>query len=65
QVGFSAQLNLYADETGDLCDWRVAQAHYLETWSDIRAHDGTATIQQPLIEPLYNGHSAHEVLDVL
>ena len=65
QVGFSAQLSLYADETGDLCDWRVAQAHYLETWSDIRAHDGTATIQQPLIEPLYNGHSAHEVLDVL
>ncbi|MEZ4707620.1 MAG: TAT-variant-translocated molybdopterin oxidoreductase [Caldilineaceae bacterium] len=65
QVGFSAHLSLYADETGELCNWSVAQAHYLETWSDIRAYDGAVTIQQPLIEPLYGGHSAHEVLDAL
>ena len=39
--------------------------HYLETWSDSRAFDGTVTIQQPLVEPLYNGKSAHEVLSIL
>ena len=39
--------------------------HYLETWSDCRAHDGTVTIMQPLIAPLYAGKSAHEVLAML
>jgi molybdopterin-containing oxidoreductase family iron-sulfur binding subunit len=34
-------------------------------WSDVRANDGTATIVQPLIAPLYNGKSAHEVLAAL
>ena len=37
----------------------------LETWSDARAFDGTATIIQPLVEPLYRGKSAHEILSVL
>ncbi|HEX8335331.1 MAG TPA: 4Fe-4S dicluster domain-containing protein, partial [Pyrinomonadaceae bacterium] len=36
--------------------------HYLETWGDARAYDGTVTIQQPLITPLYNGKSAYELL---
>ncbi len=39
--------------------------HYLESWSDARAFDGTATIIQPLVEPLYKGKSAHEMLSVL
>ena len=53
---------LYLDETSYLCDWHLPEAHYLETWSDARAFDGTASIVQPLIEPLYQGRSAHEVL---
>lgn len=65
QVGFSAHLSLYADETSELCNWSVPETHYLEMWGDIRAFDGTVTIQQPLIEPLYGGRSAHELLDAL
>ena len=42
-----------------------AELHALETWSDARAVDGTATIMQPLIAPLYEGWSAHEVLAAL
>ncbi len=42
--------------------WHIPQAHYLESWSDARAFDGTATILQPLIAPLYGGRTAHEVL---
>ncbi|HSM58587.1 MAG TPA: TAT-variant-translocated molybdopterin oxidoreductase [Candidatus Sulfomarinibacteraceae bacterium] len=61
-VPFSAHLSLYTDETSHHCDWHLPQAHYLETWGDARAYDGTATIMQPLIEPLYEGRSAHEVL---
>ena len=54
--------SLYLDETSYLCDWHLPEAHYLEMWSNARAFDGTASIVQPLIEPLYQGRSAHEVL---
>ncbi|MEP6919235.1 MAG: hypothetical protein ABJC89_26570, partial [Acidobacteriota bacterium] len=53
---------LYADETAFLCHWTVADTHPLESWGDARAYDGTVTIIQPLIAPLYDGRSAHEVL---
>ena len=53
---------LYNDETAELCHWHVPAAHYLESWSDARAYDGTVGIIQPLIAPLYDGHSAHEVV---
>lgn len=59
------RLGQFFDETSRLSNWHVPEAHYLETWSDSRAFDGTATIQQPLVAPLYNGKSAHEVLTIL
>jgi len=55
-------LGLYEDETSALCQWHIPEAHFLEAWSDVRSEDGTATIVQPLIAPLYQGRSAHEVL---
>jgi molybdopterin-containing oxidoreductase family iron-sulfur binding subunit len=58
-------LGLYNDETGELCHWHVPELHYLETWSDGRAHDGTVTLTQPLIAPLYEGKSAHELMAIL
>ncbi|HKY03483.1 MAG TPA: TAT-variant-translocated molybdopterin oxidoreductase, partial [Blastocatellia bacterium] len=54
--------SLYKDETSELCQWHIPEAHYLESWSDVRAYDGTISIIQPLIEPLYNGKTAHEVI---
>ncbi len=53
---------LYVDETAELCHWHAPGAHYLESWSDARAFDGTVGIVQPLIAPLYDGHTAHEVI---
>jgi molybdopterin-containing oxidoreductase family iron-sulfur binding subunit len=50
------------DETSEYCDWHVAESHYLETWGDARAFDGTVSVVQPLIAPLYRTHSAREVL---
>jgi len=58
-------LGLYRDETGRRAEWHVPQAHALESWGDARAFDGTASILQPLIAPLYDGRSAHEVLAAL
>ena len=54
----------FLDETAELCQWQIPEAHFLETWSDARGHDGTASIVQPLIAPLYGGRSAHEVMAV-
>jgi MoCo/4Fe-4S cofactor protein with predicted Tat translocation signal len=65
KVPFRAHLGLEDDETSARCHWHLPEAHYLEAWGDLRAHDGTVTIQQPLIAPLYGGHSAHELLAVL
>ncbi|MCC6144336.1 MAG: TAT-variant-translocated molybdopterin oxidoreductase, partial [Candidatus Hydrogenedentes bacterium] len=48
-------LTSHRNETSRLCHWVVPAAHYLESWSDARGHDGTVSIVQPLIQPLYNG----------
>jgi molybdopterin-containing oxidoreductase family iron-sulfur binding subunit len=58
-------LGLYADETAELSNWHIPQAHSLETWSDARAHDGTVTILQPLIGALYSGRIVAELLAAL
>ena len=63
KVKFSAHLGLYEDETSAKCIWHIPESHYLESWSDARAFDGTTTIMQPLIAPLYNTKSSHELLD--
>jgi MoCo/4Fe-4S cofactor protein with predicted Tat translocation signal len=47
--------SLYDDETSNLCHWHIPETHYLESWGDARAYDGTASIVQPLIAPLYEG----------
>ncbi len=56
---------LYYDETAELCHWHVPAAHFLESWGDARAFDGTVGMIQPLIQPLYDGHSAYEIVGVL
>jgi MoCo/4Fe-4S cofactor protein with predicted Tat translocation signal len=56
---------LYQDETAELCQWHVPATHELESWGDARAYDGTASIIQPLIAPLYNGKSAIEFVALL
>jgi molybdopterin-containing oxidoreductase family iron-sulfur binding subunit len=58
-------LSLYQDETSRQCQWHLPEAHYLESWGDTRTYDGTASIVQPLIEPLYQGRSASEMLVML
>jgi Fe-S-cluster-containing dehydrogenase component len=65
KLPFSLHLGEYADETAALCAWHLPEAHFLETWGDLRAYDGTATILQPLIEPLFGGRSAIELLGML
>ena len=55
------RLGLHNDETSEICQWLVPEAHAFEFWSDAPAYDGTISIIQPLITPLYNGKSAHDI----
>lgn len=65
-VDESVHVGLHVDETARACRWHVPRTHYLEAWSDGRAYDGTRSVIQPLIEPLYDdAHSAIEVLNAL
>ncbi len=64
-VAFTAHLGQYADETAQASSWHVPQAHFLETWTDARAFDGTATIAQPLIQPFYGGQTEGQLIAAL
>jgi molybdopterin-containing oxidoreductase family iron-sulfur binding subunit len=65
KVPTTAHLGMYRDETGILSTYHINQAHFLESWSDARAYDGTISIIQPMIAPLYDGKTAHDVFQSL
>ncbi|MGA7338738.1 MAG: TAT-variant-translocated molybdopterin oxidoreductase, partial [Candidatus Sulfotelmatobacter sp.] len=65
KVPLRVHLGLYQNETAELCQWHINQAHELESWGDARAYDGTVSIIQPLIAPLYGGKSAVEFVALL
>ena len=62
KVGLVVYHGPQVDETAYLSHWHIPEAHSLETWGDARAYDGTVTVSQPLIAPLYEVRSLHEVL---
>lgn len=64
-TAFTAHLGTYNDETAFACQWHLAAQHELESWSDARAFDGTASLVQPLIAPLYDGKSAADLLNAV
>ena len=64
-VPFSVHLGLHQDETAQVCRWHLPLSHTLESWSDRRAPDGTASIVQPLIRPLYDTRTAHDVVAMI
>ncbi len=61
-AGAVIHVGAYRDETSRFARWHLPLAHYLESWGDARATDGTASVVQPLIEPLYGAKSLVEVL---
>jgi molybdopterin-containing oxidoreductase family iron-sulfur binding subunit len=61
----TAHLGSHVDETGQNAQWHIPAAHFLESWSDARAYDGTVSIVQPMIDPLYGGKTAHHFFQAL
>lgn len=65
RVQFTASMCSHLDETARACDWRLPISHFLEAWGDTVAYDGTVSIAQPMLQPLYDSKSAIEALDLL
>jgi molybdopterin-containing oxidoreductase family iron-sulfur binding subunit len=65
KVGLRVHIGLYQDETAKYCHWHLNANHYLEQWGDTRSFDGTVSFIQPLIAPLYGGHSESELIEFL
>ncbi len=63
-VDFSLHADTHVGETGAATSWHLPLAHFLETWGDLRSRDGTYSVQQPLIAPLYDGKSIIELLAI-
>ncbi|MBL8068956.1 MAG: 4Fe-4S dicluster domain-containing protein [Armatimonadetes bacterium] len=62
KVKLKACLATHVNETAKLCDYALPETHFLESWGDGVAFDGTHCVVQPLIEPLYDGKSPIQVV---
>lgn len=62
RAGWRAHLGTHRDETAIRCEWHVPAAHSLEAWGDGRAYDGTLSVIQPMIVPLFGGRTVGQML---
>lgn len=65
KVKNSVHLSMHVDETSRAATWHLPQSHFLESWGDARALDGTLSVIQPLIDPLFGTNSTFEVMNLL
>ena len=62
KVPLKVHMGSHVDETAIHCDYHFNEAHPLETWGDGRAYDGTASVSQPMIAPLFGAHAIVELI---
>ena len=65
KVPLRVHAGLHTDETAAISNWHVPLPHALEDWSDARSPDGLATIVQPVVRPMYDSRSLHEIVGTL
>ena len=65
KVAHVIHVGTHLDETAQKAEWHLNRAHLFESWDDVRAADGTASIVQPLIAPLFGGKTDAEVVSLL
>ena len=58
-------LGAHNNETGMASTWHLPAAHWLEAWNDVTNGDGSISIAQPLVMPLFGGRNTIEVLSAL
>jgi len=52
----------HVDETAQVAAWHLPLCHALEGWGDLESSEGTITICQPIIRPLFDSKSPLEVM---
>jgi len=62
RVPNAVYLGLHDDETSQVVNWFLPASHPFESWGDARSREGTLSIVQPLIQPLFGGISEAELL---
>jgi Fe-S-cluster-containing dehydrogenase component len=62
RVRHAIAVDLYRSQTALACEWFIPAAHFLESWGDARAYDGTVSFVQPLISPRFEGRTECEIL---
>jgi molybdopterin-containing oxidoreductase family iron-sulfur binding subunit len=62
KAGTVLHLSHDRNETSALAGWHLPRAHWLESWGDARSWNGTLSVVQPLIQPLFDGRSPAELL---
>ena len=62
KIGATITLSAGQSETAAASTWSLNGSHYLESWGDARASDGTISPVQPMIAPLYDPAGARSVL---
>lgn len=65
KVALRIHAGLHRDETARLCHWHLPLSHLLESWSDVRCAEGSASLIQPLVRPFLDVRSRHEILAML
>ncbi|MEE9553237.1 MAG: TAT-variant-translocated molybdopterin oxidoreductase [candidate division Zixibacteria bacterium] len=65
KVENTIHLSSHVDETSKEANWHIPQAHYLESWGDVVSVHGIKSVVQPMIAPLYDGHSAYELANLI
>ncbi len=58
-------LSDYVDETSKSASWHINKSFYLESWGDGHSYGGVRSVIQPQIQPLYNGISDIEALNII
>ncbi len=64
KVAMSIHLGYDPNETAVVSKWHLPEAHYLESWGDAVA-GGIASIQQPMIVPIFGGRTASEIVALI
>lgn len=65
RVPLSVSFAAFPDETAMSATWRAPLAHGLESWGDLRGLDGTASLVQPMLKPLFGGRTPLQALDLI
>ncbi len=58
----TVHVGILANISAKKAELHIPVSHYLEGWSDVRSADGTYSIVQPMIQPLYDSASEVEIL---